>query len=99
MTIRGEYSSTSGAPDATEWDGTSQSPTLPSSTEVAQESGNTRAPTYIVRERHHGGFSRSIPVPEGTNPDSIKASVENGVLTVTFPKAKGEEAPKRIEVS
>lgn len=31
--------------------------------------------------------------------DEIKASMENGVLTVTFPKAAPQEGPKRITVT
>jgi len=98
LTIRGEHSSASSASDVAEKNRTSQSSTTPSSsTEATQESGNARTPTYIVRERQYGGFSRSIHIPKGTDPKSIKASVENGILTVTFPRAKSEA--KRIEVS
>ncbi|KAI8992722.1 HSP20-like chaperone [Trametes punicea] len=53
---------------------------------------------YVVRERRYGRFSRSIPVPQGIKPDEIKANLENGVLTVTFPRTTPEQAPKRITV-
>ena len=99
LTIRGGRSLNSDTSDAAAQDGTSQSPTESLSAGATQASGNTRGPTYIVQERHYGSFSRSIPVPEGTDPGSVKASVEDGILTVTFPKAKPEDAPKRIEVS
>jgi HSP20 family protein len=55
---------------------------------------------YAVRERRFGRFSRVLRVPEGVKEDEIKASLENGVLTVSFPKVGQQEAaPKRITVS
>ena len=42
-------------------------------------------------ERSYGRFFRSIPLPEGVNPDNASASFENGVLHVTL------DAPKRAE--
>ncbi|KAI0776584.1 HSP20-like chaperone [Trametes elegans] len=61
-------------------------------TEERKESG------YVVKERRYGKFSRSLPVPEGIKPEEIKASLENGVLTVTFPRSSPEQAPKKITV-
>ncbi|KAI8970625.1 small heat shock protein [Trametes punicea] len=54
---------------------------------------------YVVRERRFGRFARSLPVPEGVKPEEIKASMDNGVLTVTFPRLTPEQQPKRITVS
>ncbi|KAI0759339.1 HSP20-like chaperone [Irpex lacteus] len=54
---------------------------------------------YAVRERRYGKFSRSIPLPEGVKSEEIKAGLENGVLTVTFPKSSPEQAPKKITIS
>ncbi|EGN99069.1 hypothetical protein SERLA73DRAFT_137190 [Serpula lacrymans var. lacrymans S7.3] len=51
---------------------------------------------FAVRERSFGKFSRTLRLPQGTKPDDIKAKMENGVLTVTFPKVNPEQAPKRI---
>jgi len=53
---------------------------------------------YYVRERRFGKFTRSIPLPEGTQPDSVKAAVVDGVLTVTYPKATPEQSPKKITI-
>lgn len=39
-------------------------------------------------ERSYGSFQRSLPLPEGVNPDSIQASIENGLLEVTMPMPK-----------
>ncbi|TBU25115.1 HSP20-like chaperone [Dichomitus squalens] len=54
---------------------------------------------YVVRERRFGRFSRSLPVPQGVKPEEIKASMDNGVLTVTYPRQTAEQLPKRITIS
>ncbi|KZT66196.1 HSP20-like chaperone [Daedalea quercina L-15889] len=54
---------------------------------------------YAVRERRFGKFSRSLPLPQGVKEENIRASMENGVLTVTFPKTTPEMAPKKITIS
>ena len=54
---------------------------------------------WVVRERRTGKFSRSLPLPSGTQPDQVKASMENGVLTVTFPKTSPEREAKRITIA
>ncbi|KZV72599.1 small heat shock protein [Peniophora sp. CONT] len=53
---------------------------------------------YAVRERRFGRFTRSIPVPQGIKEEEIKASLEDGVLNVTFPRSAPEAAPKKITV-
>jgi HSP20 family protein len=52
---------------------------------------------YIRRERRYGSFSRSVVLPEGLEPDKAEASFEDGVLTLTIPKAP-ETKPKVIKV-
>ncbi|KAI0783457.1 HSP20-like chaperone [Abortiporus biennis] len=54
---------------------------------------------YAVRERRYGRFSRSIPLPQGVKSEEIKAALDNGILTVTFPKTSPEQAPKKITIS
>ncbi|CAL1697840.1 unnamed protein product [Somion occarium] len=54
---------------------------------------------YAVRERRYGRFSRSIPLPQGIKGEDVKASLDNGILTVTFPKTTPEQAPKKITIS
>ena len=47
---------------------------------------------YHVKERSYGSFARSMRLPFNADPDQVKASFSNGVLTVTVPKpqeAKG----------
>ena len=53
---------------------------------------------YYRCERYYGSFYRSIPLPSRVDSDSIEASYENGVLSITLPKT-GEDKPKKIEVS
>lgn len=43
---------------------------------------------YLFRECYWGSFSRSIILPVEIEADKVDAALENGVLTVTLPKAK-----------
>ncbi|KAF8961393.1 small heat shock protein [Flammula alnicola] len=54
---------------------------------------------FAVRERRFGKFSRTLQLPGGVKPEEIKASMENGVLTVTFPKSTPELAPKKVTIA
>ncbi|KAF9564159.1 small heat shock protein [Agrocybe pediades] len=54
---------------------------------------------YAVRERRFGKYSRTLQLPQGVKDEEIKASMENGLLTVTFPKSAPELAPKKITIS
>lgn len=53
--------------------------------------------TYHRVERRHGEFRRVLPIPAEVNEERIEARFENGVLTVTIPKAETAK-PKVIEV-
>ncbi|RZS11881.1 hypothetical protein BHM03_00043252 [Ensete ventricosum] len=52
-------------------------------------------------ERSSGKFLRRFRLPENAKVDQVKASMENGVLTVTVPKeeAKKKQEMKSIEIS
>jgi HSP20 family protein len=52
---------------------------------------------YRLVERSYGSFERTLELPEGVNPDAIKASIAKGVLRVTVPKPAPAQA-KKIEV-
>ncbi len=52
---------------------------------------------YHIRERRHGSFGRSISLPVSVNADGVEANYENGVLTLSVPKAE-EVKPRRIAV-
>ncbi|KXN86919.1 Heat shock protein 16 [Leucoagaricus sp. SymC.cos] len=54
---------------------------------------------WAVCERRFGKFSRTLQLPQGVKDNQIKANMDNGVLTVTFPKASEESAPKKITVN
>lgn len=43
---------------------------------------------YLYKECYWGSFSRSIILPVEIDAENIEAALENGVLTVTLPKAK-----------
>lgn len=50
---------------------------------------------YFYQECYWGSFSRSIILPFDVKKDAIEANLENGVLTITLPKA---DAAKQIFV-
>jgi len=52
---------------------------------------------YLYQERRHGAFSRSVVLPGGVKPDKAEATLEDGILTLSIPKAE-ETKPKAIKV-
>ncbi len=52
---------------------------------------------YHIREQRWGAFERSVMLPTTVVSDKAKAEFENGILTVTLPKAE-EVKPKMITV-
>ncbi len=52
---------------------------------------------YIRKELRYGSFSRSVNLPSGLNVEKAEATFENGLLTLTIPKAE-EAKPKAIKV-
>lgn len=66
--------------------------------------GETRAEekieeeNYIRRECRYGAFSRSVSVPVPVVAGEAEAEYENGMLTLTLPKAE-EVKPKAIRVN
>ncbi len=48
---------------------------------------------YYRVERRFGSFQRSLALPQGVRADEIQAGYEDGILTVTVPKAE-EEKPQ-----
>jgi len=53
--------------------------------------------SYHIRERRYGSFSRSVRFPVPVEGEKVEAQYENGVLTLTVPKAEAVK-PKRINV-
>jgi HSP20 family protein len=60
-----------------------------------QEEKQERA--WHIREQRWGSFERSIPLPTDVTADRAAADFENGILTITLPKAE-EVKPKTITV-
>lgn len=50
--------------------------------------GHIASEHYFIEECYWGNFSRSIILPLDVLHDEISASLENGILTITLPKAK-----------
>jgi HSP20 family protein len=53
---------------------------------------------YYRVERASGSFSRSLTLPEGVDPEKIKASFDRGVLEVRVPKPE-ERKPRKVAIS
>jgi len=51
----------------------------------------------LVDERRYGKVTRTVTLPESIDPESIAASLADGVLHVTVSK-KPEAQPKKIEI-
>jgi HSP20 family protein len=52
---------------------------------------------YFRQERSYGAFARSLTLPGLLQADKAEATFENGVLTLTIPKAE-EMKPKQIKI-
>ncbi|HSM71573.1 MAG TPA: Hsp20/alpha crystallin family protein [Anaerolineales bacterium] len=52
---------------------------------------------WHIREQRFGSFERSIALPTDVVADKAQADFENGILTITLPKAE-EVKPKSITV-
>jgi len=65
--------------------------------EKKMEQKNENESFHFV-ERSYGTFQRSLRLPFQVNPDQVKASFQNGVLTITLPKTSQQQRSRRIEV-
>jgi len=64
--------------------------------EIKQEE-EQKGRSYHIREHRWGAFERSIILPTAVVADKARAEFENGILTITLPKAE-EVRPKTITV-
>lgn len=55
---------------------------------------------FLRREFSYSQFQQTLILPENVNKDEIRATQDNGVLTITIPKnhATAAAEPKRIEI-
>lgn len=54
---------------------------------------------WLVRESSYGSFERSLVLPEGVDPASIRAEFTDGMLEVHVPKAMEAARPKTTKVA
>jgi HSP20 family protein len=55
---------------------------------------------YYRCERSYGKFYRTLPLPDGVDPEDASATFHNGVLEVTMPVAKRtERKSRRLEIA
>ncbi len=62
-----------------------------------KESEEIPEENFLLRECYFGSFTREVTLPEPIKKKEVRATVENGVLTVTLPKQEEKEG-KRIEI-
>ncbi|WP_254523702.1 Hsp20/alpha crystallin family protein [Natrinema caseinilyticum] len=53
---------------------------------------------YIRRERELESFSRQIRLPESVDADTVRASVNNGILTIRLPKREPTDEAHSIDI-
>ena len=68
--------------------------------ERRNESSQTEGGIYRT-ERSYGSFYRTIPLPDGVNPDQVRATFKDGVLEVTVPVPNRQQQlqGRRIEIT
>jgi HSP20 family protein len=57
--------------------------------------GDARSVRFERVERGHGRFSRTFALPAAVDASAVSADLQNGVLTITIPKASGR---RRIDI-
>ncbi|MBK6647847.1 MAG: Hsp20/alpha crystallin family protein [Anaerolineales bacterium] len=62
-----------------------------------RQGNETKEQAYHIREQRWGTFQRSLVLPTEVIADKAKADFENGILTITLPKAE-EVKPKTINI-
>jgi HSP20 family protein len=62
-----------------------------------KEKEEVKEKAYHLREQRWGMFERTLALPTDVVADKAKAEFENGILTITLPKAE-EVRPKTISI-
>ena len=55
--------------------------------------------TWYFRERLYGSFSRNYLLPPDADGDNTKATLKDGVLTITVPKTPVDSGKKQVKIS
>ena len=63
----------------------------------ARQEEDRKERSWHIREQRFGSFERSIVLPTDVKSDQAEAVFENGILTITLPKAD-EVKPKTINI-
>jgi HSP20 family molecular chaperone IbpA len=90
--------------EATEVDANTKTQTSQPGTEVTTTGSKDvtqAAPQhhYWVSERSVGEFARSFNFPNPVDHDRVKASMKNGILSVTVPKMEKAKSQRRIQIN
>jgi HSP20 family protein len=70
--------------------------TIRGETELERETGDD---DYVLRERRVGAVERVVPLPDGLELDSARATMKNGLLTVKIPRAAAASKAGAKQVS
>ncbi len=62
----------------------------------AQSRARDQQEGYYRLERAFGGFSRSLTLPDGVDPDGVQAHFDRGVLEIRIPKPE-QKKPRRAD--
>jgi HSP20 family protein len=62
-----------------------------------KEKAESKDKAYHIREQSFGAFERSLRLPGSVIADKSKAEFEDGIMTITLPRAE-DERPKTITV-
>ena len=63
-----------------------------------KEKEKDKKENYHFIERSYGAFQRSLRLPYVANPDEVKATFQDGVLSITVPKAAQQERTRKIQI-
>jgi HSP20 family protein len=58
----------------------------------------TQTEGYYRLERAFGGFSRSLTLPDGVNPEAVQAHFDRGVLEIRIPKPE-QKKPRQVQIT
>lgn len=59
---------------------------------------DTQQEGYYRLERAFGGFSRSLTLPDGVDPDTVQAHIDRGVLEIRIPKPE-QKKPRQVQIT